>query len=132
MQHRAEPGPYRNRLRVDGTFQLELAFCNDHGIPHSVFLSWDPVDRAKALAYLVEKGQACDLCGTAEWEWEENRRAYTPVEHFCMGCYLKAALQEETSNMPGTTVRLASSSSQAAAERLVKLKKRSGGMRGGQ
>lgn len=107
-----------------------MSYCVEQGIPHSTFKAWDPVDQAKVLAYLLEKGQTCELCGTAEWEWEENKRAYTPVEHFCMGCYLKAQLGEEAGSMPGTTVKLVSSSSRAAAERLVKLKRRAGGMRG--
>ena len=44
---------------------------------------------AKALAFMLEKSARCDMCGTAEWEWEADRRAYEPVEKFCMGCYLR-------------------------------------------
>lgn len=120
MQHRAPPGPYRDRLRYDSNFWLEMQFCDEHGIPHSQFLEWDPDSRAKALAFLIEKAERCALCGTAGWEWEENRRAYTPVEHFCMGCYLKSALEDDAGSSPGTTIRLVSSQSQAAAQRLMK------------
>ena len=67
----------------------------------------------------MEKAERCALCGTAGWEWEENRRAYTPVEHFCPGCYSKEALGESAGEMLGTTVRLVSSGSQEAARRLV-------------
>lgn len=124
MQHRAEAGPYRDRLRYDGGFYLELQFCDEHGIPHSHFLGgpnqWTPEDRAKALAYLMEKGERCGLCGTAAWEWQENRRAYSPVEHMCPGCYAKESVSELTGSMPGTTVRLVSAKSQEAAQRIVR------------
>lgn len=84
-----------------------------------MFLKWDPADRAKVLALLLEDGDRCGLCGTGGWEWEEDRRAYTPVEHQCIGCYLKAQLEHDAGDSPGTTVRLVSSHSQAAAVRLV-------------
>ena len=120
MQHGAEAGPYRDRLRYDGSFYLELQFCDEAGIPHSQFLSWEPEDRAKALSFMIAKAEKCALCGTAPWEWEENRRAYTPVEHMCPGCYAKESLSELTGSMPGTTVRLVPAGSQEAAQRILK------------
>lgn len=75
------------------------------------------------MAFLLEKSDRCGLCGTAGWEWEENKRAYTPVEHFCPGCYAKEALGENAGEMLGTTVRLVSSGSQEAARRLVKMRR---------
>jgi hypothetical protein len=63
------------------------------------------------------------LCGTARWEWEENKRAYVPVEQMCPGCYAKESLSEITGSSPGTTVRLVASGSREAAERIVRMKK---------
>lgn len=87
-----------------------MRFCNDNGIPHSEFLRWDAVDRAKQIAYMMEEGTRCSLCGTADWEWEENKRAYLPIEHFCRGCYIEKSYSEDQELLPGTTVRLAKSS----------------------
>ena len=75
------------------------------------------------MAFVLEKNQRCDLCGTAEWEWEEDKRAYAPVEHFCMGCYLKTVQGEDTSPPPGTTIQLAPTGTIEHARRLVKEKK---------
>ena len=130
MQHRAEAGPYRNRLRYDGTFWLELQYCNEAGIPHSQFLDWSADDRAKALAFMIENASKCALCGTAAWEWEENRRAYTPVEHLCPGCYAKESLSELTGSTPGTTVRLVPAGSQESAQRIIQQRKESRRARG--
>jgi len=125
MQRRDGPGPYfRERLRFDGQLWLELTYCNEHGVPHSSFLEWEPADRAKALAFMMEKGLKCDLCGTAQWEWEENQRAYEPQEAFCMGCYLKEMAQEGSKTPPGTTMTLISTTSRTYAQGLLKQKRR--------
>lgn len=100
------------------------------GIPHSEFLEWLPEDRAKALAFQIEKSSKCVLCGTAEWEWEENKRAYEPIEKFCMGCYLKSIAGEDSGSMAGTTVTLVPTSSVASAKRLVALKRKQEDERG--
>jgi len=100
-----------------------MAYCNQHGIPHSVFLDWEPDDRQKAIAYLFEEGERCGMCGTADWEWtqvgddgvQRPLRSYHPVGHFCMGCYLKSITSEENSNEPGVTVRLVPAVSVEAA-----------------
>lgn len=118
MQHRDGPGPYQQRLRVDPTFSLELGFCDDHGIPHSELLSWDPVDRAKMAAYRLEKAARCQLCGTASWEWEADRRAYTPVEEICMGCMIKAQL-EDGPHTPGQSIQLVPTRSLEMARRTL-------------
>lgn len=104
-----------------------MNFCNAHGIPHSKFLEWDEDDRNKALAYLFEEGTKCGMCGTAEWEWEQEDergivrpvRAYEPTGHFCMGCYLKSIVGEETGNEPGMSVRLVPANSMDAAKKIV-------------
>ena len=100
-----------------------MSYCYEKGIPHSVFLCWSPEDRAKTLAYLIEHGSKCGMCGTAEWEWEHDRRAYEPVEKFCMGCYLKSMAGEESGQMPGTTITLEPSRGVKAAKRLAKRKR---------
>lgn len=119
MQQGAGRRPFRARLRVDGTFNLELQFCNEHGLPHSEFLQWDPVDRSKALAYLMEASERCQLCGTSEWEWNENKHAYEPVTRFCKGCYVKAAASEGDSQH-GMTWELAPTGTIEAAQRAVR------------
>jgi len=111
----------RQRLRVDPTFRIELAFCNEHGIPHSEFLSWDPDDRSKAIGYLAYEGEKCALCGTADWEWEENRFAYEPVLHQCMGCYYKSVYNDSVGKPPpGSTVELQKVTPQMKAQREVR------------
>jgi hypothetical protein len=58
------------------------------------------------MAYLVEDGQRCQMCGTADWEWEENKFAYEPASHFCRGCYLKDTHQKDGQTLEGTTATL--------------------------
>jgi len=83
-----------------------MSYCYERGISHSDFLSWAPQDRAKTLAFALEQAARCQLCGTAEWEWTENRFAYEAEEQYCRGCYLKAVASEGSNNLPGTTVEL--------------------------
>lgn len=96
---------YRNRLRVDPSFRLEISYCVDKGIPHEVFLDWEPESRAKVVAYLLEQAESCQLCGTAGWEWEENRYAYDVEEVFCPGCYRKE-VSSDGDKLPGTRIEL--------------------------
>jgi len=96
---------------------MEMAYCYDHGISHSEFLEWEPEDRAKTLAFMMEKSTRCDMCGTAEWEWDANRRAYEPVEKFCMGCYLKHMADEGGNSLPGTSIVMEPTGNQRSAER---------------
>lgn len=86
---------------------MEMTFCNEKGIPHSVFLEWLPEDRAKAMATIMEASLRCNMCGTAQWEWDENKFAYAAVEEFCQGCYQKSVFNDqEAKSLPGTNVRL--------------------------
>jgi hypothetical protein len=92
----------------------------DKGIPHSKFLEWDSDDRSKLVAYLLEQGERCDMCGTASWEWEENRFAYEPISSFCQGCYQKQVFSDtEHDSLAGTTVTLIPVTSLRKAERKV-------------
>lgn len=104
-----------------------MSYCADKGIPHSKFLSWEPEDRAKVLALLMEQNERCTMCGTAEWEWEENRFAYTPIDTFCRGCYLKSVYGETESEqkaLPGTNVKLVPTTLDLKAKLQVTAKKR--------
>ena len=101
---------------------LEMSYTIDHGIPHSTWLEkWSPDDRSKVVAYLLEQTERCDMCGTAPWEWEENKFAYEAVDTFCQGCYLKSVYSDsQTSSLPGTNVELVPYSPMRAAERAVR------------
>lgn len=57
------------------------------------------------VAYLLEQAESCQLCGTAGWEWEENRYAYDVQEIFCEGCYRKE-VSSEGDKLPGTRIEL--------------------------
>jgi hypothetical protein len=104
---------------------MEMSFCNEKGIPHSEFLQWVPEDRAKALAYIMENAQRCTMCGTAPWEWEENRFAYAATEEFCQGCYQKSVFTDiESRSLPGTNVRLVPTTPMMKAKMKVQAQKR--------
>lgn len=105
---------------------LELGYCVDHGIPHSDWLEkWDAEDRSKVVAYLMEQAERCDFCGTAPWEWEENRFAYEPEDHFCQGCYYKSVFSDsESQSLPGTNVRLIPVTQKRLLEKLIMEEKR--------
>lgn len=83
-----------------------MTYCAERGIPHSRFLEeWGDEDRAKLMAHLVEKALTCTLCGTAEWEWHEDRFAYEPIIETCIGCQQKDLVKDEA-NMPGASIVL--------------------------
>ena len=103
-----------------------MAYCYEHAIPHSKFLKWDPEDRAKVLAFQIESSLRCNMCGTASWEWEQNKFAFTAVEEFCQGCYQKQVFQDQQgSSLPGTNVRLIPTTPQLTAKLAVKARRRS-------
>jgi len=85
---------------------MEMGWCSDHGLPHSALLEWDQEDRAKLHAHLIEESTRCVMCGTKDWEWEENKFAYMAQEKTCQGCYLKHMASEEGDSLPGTTYEL--------------------------
>ena len=102
-----------------------MSYCYEKGIPHSEFLEWEPEDRAKTLAFALEQSARCTMCGTASWEWEEDRFAYTAVEEFCHGCYQKSVFSDtQTKSLPGTNVRLTPTTPMFKAQMLVRMKKR--------
>jgi len=102
-----------------------MSLCFEYKIPHGVFLSWPAEDRAKSLAYLIERNERCTMCGTAPWEWENNKFAYEPEDHFCRGCYLKHVANEDRQKLPGTTVELVRMTpSKLAAKQIMEAKRR--------
>jgi len=73
----------------------------------------------------MEQSSRCSSCGTAQWEWDENRFAYTPVEEFCQGCYQKSVFQDrESKSLPGTNVKLVPTTPELKAQMLVTAKRR--------
>lgn len=102
-----------------------MSYCFERGIPHSEWLEWDPEDRAKVLAYALESSLRCTMCGTAPWEWEENKFAFTAVDEFCQGCYQKAVFSDtQGSSLPGTNVKLVPTTAQLTAQMAMKARKR--------
>lgn len=102
-----------------------MSFCHERGIPHSKFLQWNPEDRAKTLAFSLEAAARCQMCGTAPWEWIENRYAYTAVEELCNGCYQKNVFSDTKSkSLPGTNVKLVPTTLEFRAKSIVTAKKR--------
>jgi len=55
-------------------------------------------DRAKLVAYLMDKGATCTQCGTAPWEWEADPGAYEAALHDCMGCKVKETFRSHMAN----------------------------------
>jgi len=102
-----------------------MSYCFEKGIPHSEFLEWDAEDRAKTLAFAMEQGQRCTMCGTSPWEWGDNKFAFTAVEEFCQGCYMKSVFQDQQgSSLPGTNVKLIPTTPQLTAQMAMKARKR--------
>jgi hypothetical protein len=85
---------------------MELQWCSDHGLPHSALLDWSEEDRAKLAAFLLEHNARCQMCGTADWEWQEDRNAYEPMAKQCWGCYIKDSATDENDRLPGSTMTL--------------------------
>jgi len=102
-----------------------MSYCFERGIPHSEFLDWDAEDRSKVLAFALEQSERCDQCGTAPWEWEQDKFAYTAVEVLCKGCYQKSVFSDtESKSLPGTNVRLVPTTPQLKAQMRVTANRR--------
>lgn len=83
-----------------------MKWCADHGLRHSELLAWDPEDRSKLMAFLMEDSARCGSCGTAAWEWNEDPFAYEAMPTQCHGCMIKEMSQEEAADQPGTRIAL--------------------------
>lgn len=88
-----------------------MEYCAPRGIPHSVFLSWEPSDQDKALAWARLNRATCKGCGTRPDEWDESRGgdrdAYHVDEYTCPGCFELGQHAEQAGNSnrkppPGT------------------------------
>jgi hypothetical protein len=86
------PGPQPQppkRVRDDARLSHELAYCVPIGLPHSEFLSWDPDDQDKALAFRALQSEY-HVCGTRPEEWDParggSRVAYVAEVTRCLGC----------------------------------------------
>jgi hypothetical protein len=102
-----------------------MSYCHEKGIPHSKFLRWDAEDRAKTIAFSLESSLRCNMCGTAPWEWENNKFAFTAMDEFCHGCYQKAMFSDtQGSSLPGTNVKLVPTTPQLTAQMAMKARKR--------
>ena len=76
-------------------------------MPHSALLEWDDEDRAKLTAHLLEESSRCSRCGTAAWEWDDDKFAYSTAMHHCRGCFLlEAASEDQKDPIPGSTMVL--------------------------
>lgn len=105
-----------------------MAYCYDHGIAHSEFLSWLPDDRQKAIAYQMEKALTCPSCGTASWQWDPAQggdpHAFEAVAVRCEGCAAKDHEREVMrggEKQPGVSVMLLP---KAAVQRMVHTKRK--------
>lgn len=94
-----------------------MQFCNGVGLAHSAFLGWDERDRGAALAFEMEKSLRCQMCGTAQWEWDRDRFAYEAVLEQCPGCYVRESSAEGMDHKAGVTVALSPTKTPEALER---------------
>lgn len=84
-----------------------MSYCYEAGISHTEFLNWEPNDRAKTIAFALEKGERCISCGTAPWEWQEDPDAYEAVRQQCRGCMKREAVLEDQKDPPkGSSVTM--------------------------
>jgi hypothetical protein len=82
----------RRRLNRDPRLAAEVAYCADHGIPHSAFLSWSERDQDLALAHEVRAGDRCPGCGVPA-DLMGVAGAFTVVSRGCVQCELKAQVE---------------------------------------
>jgi hypothetical protein len=89
-----------------------MEYCGPIGLPHSRFLSWDPVDQDKAIAWALHKGQQCKQCGTFPDEWLDEKGMpvdpppYMAGSEICLGCAELDAKRKELPDGRETQYRL--------------------------
>lgn len=90
--------------------RARMAYCGPRGIPLSRFLQWPVDDQVAALGWLAEDRLRCPHCGTAEWEWEEDRDFAHAEARVCPGCNAigleRKAWEKSAEFMPGLSIRL--------------------------
>lgn len=102
------------RLRRDGQYAAEMAYCAPRGIPRSAFLAWSQEDRDAALTWQAEQGRRCPSCGTHPDDWDPERggrrHAYKPDVEQCEGCSAShrgaEMFREQLDAFPGSRVVL--------------------------
>lgn len=62
------------------------------------------------VAYRQEAAGRCQLCGTADWEWDPKqggrKYAYEGQSRECKGCAIKETIQTDSDKRPGITITL--------------------------
>lgn len=78
-----------------------MEYCGPLGIPHSTFLSWDPEDQDKAIAWKIHEASRCSSCGTYPEDWLDSEGRYIDPQPFvaktirCVGCQVLDDKREE-------------------------------------
>jgi ribosomal protein S27AE len=79
-----------------------MEYCGPLGIPHSVFLRWNPDDQDKALAHAMHKRTVCGKCGTNPDDWldretgeELEDQPYELASRYCPGCATLEAARKD-------------------------------------
>jgi hypothetical protein len=94
------------RIKADPGLARELAYCVPLGLPHSVFLGWDPDDQDKALAWGAQEQAKCQRCRTDPAEWDPklggSRTAYIVEDRRCLGCELLDMASRDLSKQQDT------------------------------
>lgn len=60
-------------------------------------------------AVVLEQAAICPMCGTAQWQWDEDPNAFVPMIHIDHGCMIKDRFADSMRNapkQPGSSVRL--------------------------
>lgn len=92
-----------------------MSYCGPRGIPHSHFLGgpveWTPLDRHKAIWWMLREAEKCPSCGTRPAEWDPAQggqmQPYIAVQHRCWGCVTTASAQDQLDeDEPGLSIRL--------------------------
>ena len=65
-------------------------------------------DRIKLLAWLTEDSQRCSMCGTSDWQWDEEKYAFIPSVQVCRGCAMRDSARDMAKDVPGSTIILLS------------------------
>lgn len=68
-----------------------MDYCGPAGIPHSTFLAWSDLDRAKALAWQRREGERCPSCGMDHTapdgtRYDERSLPWRVEHHTCPSC----------------------------------------------
>lgn len=91
---------FYEQMRIDLVMRERLAFCDDHGIPYSIFCGrrwpdlldptvpyWTDEDRKLAVAFRMYQRRVCRSCGLHENDWVDERdRPFEAKAKLCHGC----------------------------------------------